>query len=399
MKLTLPVFLVLGLLAGLTPLAIDTYLPSIPTIATALDVKISMVQMTLSVYLIVFAVLQIVFGPISDAIGRRKVVIIGLSFFIIGSIFCALSYNYETLVIGRAIQAIGGAAVAVSIPALVKDGLNSNQFAKAMSLVMLVMSLAPLVAPIIGGAILTVFNWHFIFVFLAILAALAIVLFLRTIPETLKVEHRSPLSFKSALNNYRIILKKPIVMGYILAGSFHFAGLMCFVTGSSFVYIKLYDVDPSRFGFLFGLNIITMMIATIINNRSVDKLGIQFLVKYATKVVLLASIVMIILTFFSKPPLAAIVISSMLFTGCIGILGSGFMAGALQHAGNKNGSVTAMAGTLRFSFGALSGVIVSLLDNGTFIPMVGTMAACGILCFICYQIVIRQSVDLPETEH
>ncbi|SBS30285.1 Bicyclomycin resistance protein [Marinomonas spartinae] len=397
MKLTLPVFLVLGLLAGITPLAIDTYLPSIPTIAVSLNVPVHLVQMTLSMYLIVFAVLQILFGPISDAIGRRKVVVAGLSFFIVGSLFCAFSNSFNTLIIGRAIQAIGGAAVAVSIPALVKDSLSTDQFAKAMSMIILVMSIAPLVAPIVGGAILTLFNWHFIFIFLALIAATAIWLFLKTIPETLHKDNRSPLSFKSALSNYGVILRKPAVVGYILAGSFQFAGLMCFVTGSSFVYIELYGVEPSHFGFLFGLNIITMMIATTINNRFVEKVGIEYLVKYTVRVLFSATVAIIILTFFKHPPLAALVISCMLFTGCIGILGSGFMAGALKHSGKHNGSVAALAGTLRFSSGALSGVIVSLLDNGTFIPMLGTMAACGILCVITYQIVIRY-FDSPEQE-
>ncbi|WP_418138920.1 Bcr/CflA family multidrug efflux MFS transporter [Marinomonas sp. RS-M-Aa-14] len=302
MKLTFPIILVLGLLSGLTPLAIDAYLPSIPTISKSLNTDIGLVQMTLSIYLLVFAFMQILFGPISDAIGRRKVVVGGLGIFAIGSFLCALAQSYEVLLVGRAIQAFGGAAVAVCVPALVKDGLSINQFAKAMSMIMLVMALAPLAAPIIGGAILTVLSWHYIFVLLGVLAIVAVLLFLRTIPETLPVEKRTPFSFLNAIRNYITLLKNHSVMGYIIASAFYFAGMMSFITGCSFVYIEIYHVNPAHFGFLVGLNVISMMFASTINGRYVEKLGTEVLSKYAIYIPLVASILMIVLSLFNHPP-------------------------------------------------------------------------------------------------
>lgn len=396
MKLTFPIILVLGLLSGLTPLAIDAYLPSIPTISKSLNTDIGLVQMTLSMYLLVFALLQIVFGPISDAIGRRKVIVGGLTVFALGSFLCAITQSYEMLLVGRAIQAFGGAAVAVCVPALVKDGMSINQFAKAMSMVMLVMALAPLAAPIIGGAILTILNWHYIFVFLGILAILAMILFLRTIPETLPADKRTPFSLLNAIRNYIMLLKNRAVMGYVVASAFYFAGMMSFITGSSFVYIEVYGVDPAKFGFLVGLNVISMMLASTINGRYVEKLGTEVLSKYAIFIPLFASLLMITLTFFNHPPLWLIIVSSMLFMGPMGILGSGFMAGALKNAGNHNGSVTALAGTSRFAMGALGGVVVSVLHNGTFIPMLGTIATCGIVAFICFKLTVHYSESLSE---
>ncbi|REG86463.1 Bcr/CflA family multidrug efflux MFS transporter [Marinomonas pollencensis] len=387
MKLTFPVILVLGLLSGLTPLAIDAYLPSIPSIAKDLNTDIGLVQMTLSMYLIVFAVLQLFFGPISDAIGRRKVVLSGLSLFFLGSIICALAQNYNMLISGRAIQAIGGAAVAVSIPALVKDKMSANQFAKAMSMVMLTMSLAPLAAPIIGGAILVFLNWHYIFVFLAIVSSLGAILFMRTIPETLHKDKRKRLSLINALSNYYTLLKKPAVIGYIGAGSLHFAGMMCFITGSSYVYIELYDIKASQFGFVFALNVLGMVTATFINSRLVEKVGVDRLTKYAVCVLLAASAGLFILSFFDHPPLISIIACCIFFMGTMGILGGGFMAGAMRNAGNHNGSVAALAGSFRFSAGALSGVAVSLFHTGTAAPMLLIMALCGTLAFITYQFV------------
>ncbi|MBR7889217.1 Bcr/CflA family multidrug efflux MFS transporter [Marinomonas sp. A79] len=396
MKLTLPVILVLGLLAGLTPFAIDAYLPSIPTIASSLNTDIGLVQLTLSIYLIVFALFQLVFGPISDALGRRRVVVGGLLVFAFGSFFCALSQSYDMLLTGRAIQAFGGAAVAVCVPALVKDGMSINQFAKAMSLVMLVMALAPLAAPIIGGAILTLLDWHYIFVFLGLLALSAIGLFLRVIPETLPVENRSPFSFMKAIRNYITLLKNPSVLGYIVVAAFYFGGMMSFITGASFVYIEIYDVDPAHFGFLVGLNVISMMIASTINSRYVEKLGTETLSKYAIYVPIFASVMMLVICLFDRPPLWTIIVASIMYMGPMGILGSGFMAGALKHAGNHNGSVTALAGTSRFAFGALGGTVISLLHNGTFIPMLVTIATCGVISFVVFQVTIRYTKPMLE---
>ncbi|MBJ7538813.1 Bcr/CflA family multidrug efflux MFS transporter [Marinomonas transparens] len=395
MKLTLPIILVLGLLAGLTPLAIDAYLPSLPSIAKSLNTNISLIQMTISLYLLMYAFLQIFFGPVSDAIGRRKVIVGGLSIFAVGSLICSVAQHFEILLIGRAVQAIGGAAVSVCIPALVKDRLSANQFAKAMSMIMLVMALAPLAAPILGGAILTILDWRYIFVFIGGMTILAIVLFLRTIPETLAVEKRTTLSFSNAIHNYITLLKTPSVMGYILSSAFNFAGMMCFVTGSSFVYIELYDVPPAYFGFFVGINVLCMMLTATINSRFVEKLGTETLSKYTSYATLFAASLMIILTFFEHPPLAFIILAGMLFIGPMGILSSAFMAGALKNAGNNNGSVTALAGTSRFSFGALSGTVVSLLHNGSFTPMLGTMAACGILSFVFFKVTSHYST--PKT--
>ncbi|MDB4837385.1 Bcr/CflA family multidrug efflux MFS transporter [Marinomonas sp.] len=386
MKLSLPIILVLGLLSGLTPMAIDAYLPSIPTISRDLNTNIDLVQMTVSMYLVVFAFLQILFGPISDALGRRKVIISGLGVYAAGSLICAFSVNYEMLLVGRATQALGGAAVAVCVPALVKDSMSITQFSKAMSLIMLVMAISPLAAPIIGGAILTFSDWHYIFVFLCILALIGMFLFSITIPETLAIEKRTPFSFSNAIKNYSLLLKNLSIVGYLSASAFYFAGMMSFITGSAFVYIELYDVDPAYYGFLVGLNVIALMIASTINSRYVEKLGTQVLSKYTSYIALFASLSMIGLCFMEQPALELIIISSVLFIGPMGILSSGFMAGALRNAGNNNGSVTALAGASRFAFGALGGTMVSLLHNDSFTPMLGTIATCGIISFVILKV-------------
>lgn len=396
MKLTLPTILILGMLSGLTPLAIDAYLPSIPTIAKDLDVEISLIQLTLSLYLIVFAALQIVFGPISDAWGRKKVVCAGLILFFAGSLVCAFSQNYEWLITGRAIQAFGGAAVTVCISALVRDAFSAENFVKAMSYIMLVMSIAPLVAPILGGAILITFDWHYIFIFLALVACITLILFWKNIPETLPEDKRKPLSFKKALITYWELLNNPGVFSHIMAGALLFSGMMCFITASSYVYIELYGVDEGHYGFLYAFNIIGIMFFTTANSQFIGKIGIRNMASYGMIVLLTASIALAIIAFIQNPPLIFIIIACIFYIGTLGILGGTLVAGALNHAGNNNGSVTALAGTARFAGGALSGTLVSLLHNGTVTPMVSIMATAGILSFLCFWFIAR-NLAVPNT--
>lgn len=390
MTLNLGTILILGLLSALTPLAIDTYLPSIPAIAQSINTEIHLVQLTISIYLGVYAFSQLLYGPISDAYGRRKVLLFGMAVFLLGTLFCIFSTDFNTLMLGRAIQAFGGAGVAVANLSLVKDGLSPDQFAKAMSYIMLVMSIAPLVAPIIGGAILLVLDWHYIFVFLGLITIISATLFYYKIPETLALENRHPLALRSALSNYYKLLKNPLVMGHILTGAFHFTGMITFITGSAYVYIEFYGVSEQMFGILFALNMIAMMLATTINARLIDKIGAKKVTEYALKAVLLCSFCMLALTFFSKPPLMILILPIIFFVGSLGILSGGLMAGAMQHAGNLNGSVTALAGTTRFSMGALGGILLSVLHNDSFVPLLSIMAVCGLLSFTCYHIFCRQ---------
>ena len=391
MTLNLGTILILGLLSALTPLAIDTYLPSIPAIAESINTDINLVQLTISIYLGVYAFSQLLYGPISDAYGRRKVLLFGMAVFFIGTLICIFSTDFNSLMLGRAIQAFGGAGVAVANQSLVKDGLSPDQFAKAMSYIMLVMSVAPLIAPLVGGAILLILDWHYIFVFLALITLISASLFYYKIPETLAPEKRHPLALKSALLNYYRLLRNPLVMGHILTGAFHFTGMITFITGSAYVYIEFYGVSEQMFGILFALNMIAMMLATTINARLIDKIGARKVTEYALKAVLTCSLIMFGLMFFSKPSLSILILPIIIFVGCLGILGGGLMAGAMQHAGNLNGSVTALAGTTRFSMGAVGGILVSILHNDSFTPMLGIMAACGLASFTCYHLFCKRS--------
>ncbi|MBN2886710.1 MAG: MFS transporter, partial [Chromatiaceae bacterium] len=180
-----PQLIALGLLSALTPFAIDLYLPSLPAIARDLDEPIAMVQLSITVYLAVFALAQLLLGPLSDIWGRRRTIGAGLALFGLGSLGCALAPTLGWLLAARALQALGGAAVAVAVPALVRDRCERDQYARVMGLVMLVMSLAPLIAPSIGSLIIALGPWRLVFVVLLGIVALTALLFGALIQETL----------------------------------------------------------------------------------------------------------------------------------------------------------------------------------------------------------------------
>lgn len=229
------VFDTLGLLAGRTPFAIDMYLPSIPAIAQDLDASIETVQLTLTAYLAVFALAQLFLDPVSDVFERRAIIIGGLALFVLASLGCAAAPTLPWLMAGRCVQALGGAAVAVTIPALVRDVFEQDEYARTMSILMLVMALAPLVAPLLGGVIVSHTSWHWVFIALAGIALIGAALFMSVISETLHVERRHRFHLGGIARNYAQLLMHPVGLGYLLTSGLSFSGMMTFIVTSPYV--------------------------------------------------------------------------------------------------------------------------------------------------------------------
>ncbi|MGB5803198.1 MAG: Bcr/CflA family multidrug efflux MFS transporter, partial [Vibrio anguillarum] len=283
-------FLVLGAIGALTPLAIDMYLPAMPAIAKDLGVSAGAVQMTLTAYTAGFAIGQLLHGPLADSYGRRPVLLIGVLLFGIAATVSATTQGIEALTYVRAAQGFAGAAAAVVIQAVVRDMFDREDFARAMSFVTLVMTVAPLAAPMIGGHLAIWFGWRSIFWVLAIFAAVVIALVVWKIPETLSAENRQPLRFRNTIRNYVQLSRNPVAMGLVFSGAFSFAGMFAFLTAGSFVYIDIYGVDPDQFGYLFGLNIVAMIIMTSLNGRMVKRVGSHAMLRFGLLIQLCAGI-------------------------------------------------------------------------------------------------------------
>lgn len=369
--------LTLGFLIGLSPMAVDLYLPSMPAIAEGLSASPALVTQTLSVYLACFALPQLVFGPLSDALGRRFSMFLGLGIFLLGSILCAMAPHIEALILSRGLQGIGAAAVVVTVPALVRDRYEREEFARVMGLVMMIMALAPLVAPLLGGVILTLSGWRMNFVFLAALAGLCLLLFHWRIGETLAVERRISFRPGNLNRNYRALLGHGASLCFMLCGGLAFAGMVAFLAASPFVYIELYGASELQYGLLFACNILMILLFTALGNRFVRRTGSHRMLGFAMAVVLLASTAHLGLALAGEPPLWAVVLAVMLFVGTNGVVSANAMALVMNPFAAISGSVSALAGALRFGSGALAGVAVSVLHDGTARPMFLVIAGCG----------------------
>lgn len=383
-------FLVLGAIGALTPLAIDMYLPAMPTIARDLGVTEGAVQITLTAYTAGFAIGQLIHGPLADSYGRRPVLILGVLFFGIASIVSATTTGIEALTWVRTAQGFAGAAAAVIIQAVVRDMFDREDFARAMSFVTLVITIAPLIAPMIGGYVAVWFGWRAIFWILAGFSVVVIALVLWKIPETLSEENKQPLRLRNTLRNYLRLFKNPVAMGLIFSGAFSFSGMFAFLTAGSFVYIDIYGVRPDQFGYLFGLNIIAMIIMTSINGRMVKKVGSHTMLRLGLAIQLIAGVGLFVTWLFDMG-LWGTVIFVVMFIGTLSTIGSNAMGLLLSGYPSMAGTASSLAGTLRFGTGSIIGAVVAFLPGGVTWPMIMVMSACSVASAACYWIFGRKA--------
>lgn len=376
-------FLVLGAIGALTPLAIDMYLPAMPVIAKDLGVSAGAVQMTLTAYTAGFAIGQLLHGPLADSYGRRPVLLIGVLLFGIAATVSATTQGIEALTYVRAAQGFAGAAAAVVIQAVVRDMFDREDFARAMSFVTLVMTVAPLAAPMIGGHLAIWFGWRSIFWVLAIFAAVVIALVVWKIPETLSAENRQPLRFRNTIRNYVQLSRNPVAMGLVFSGAFSFAGMFAFLTAGSFVYIDIYGVDPDQFGYLFGLNIVAMIIMTSLNGRMVKRVGSHAMLRFGLLIQLCAGIGLFI-AWLLNLGLWGIVPFVVLFIGTLSTIGSNSMGLLLSGYPKMAGTASSLAGTLRFGTGSVVAAIVAMMPSDVEWPMIVVMTACSVLSSLFY---------------
>ncbi|WP_394125597.1 Bcr/CflA family multidrug efflux MFS transporter [Vibrio hepatarius] len=383
-------FLVLGAIGALTPLAIDMYLPAMPTIARDLGVTEGAVQITLTAYTAGFAIGQLIHGPLADSYGRRPVLILGVLFFGFASVVSATTTGIEALTWVRTAQGFAGAAAAVIIQAVVRDMFDREDFARAMSFVTLVITIAPLIAPMIGGYVAVWFGWRAIFWILAAFALVVIALVLWKIPETLKEENKQPLRVRTTLRNYKGLFKNPVAMGLIFSGAFSFAGMFAFLTAGSFVYIDIYGVRPDQFGYLFALNVVAMIIMTSINGRLVKKVGSHTMLRFGLIVQLIAGIGLFV-TWLLDAGLWGTVVFVVMFIGTLSTIGSNTMGLLLSSYPTMAGTASSLAGTLRFGTGSIVGAVVAFMPNGVTWPMISVMSMCSIVSAACYWIFGRKA--------
>jgi DHA1 family bicyclomycin/chloramphenicol resistance-like MFS transporter len=374
-------YLLLGALIAFPSLSIDMYLPAFPSIQADFHTDAGSVQRTLAVFSIGFAIGQLFFGPLSDRLGRKTPLIAGIILYIAGTLGILLAPSIEIFTLGRVVQALGGCAAALIGRAMVRDLFHEREAARVFSLLMLIMGLAPILAPLIGGQLLGYFGWQGIFVLLVSFATLSLIAVILTLGETLPPEKRETRGLASVFTVYRDLLSDRRFCGYVLSMACASAGMFAYITGSPFVFIRLHGVPPQLYGFLFGANALGLIASSQINRRLLRRHTDATLLKRALAVTAVAGVVLGLAGLLDIGGLPGLMVPLFVCISSLGFILPNATAAALARSGSHAGSAVALLGGVQFGMAASAAGLVSALENGTALPMCGTIMGLVLAAF------------------
>lgn len=355
---------------ALAPFAIDAYLPAIPVMAEHIGANIHLTELSISVFLLGMALGQLVFGPLSDRVGRKPVLLGGISVFLLVSALITLVDSLWMLLLLRFLQALGGGACVVNSAAIVRDCFSGREAARVLSTMVMILMLAPLLAPSVGSLLLALFDWWAIFIFLAGYATLLLYLIARYLPET-RIRHaNSRPGPRQVLANYASVLRHRTAMGYIAAVAFSFAGMFSFVTSSPYVYMEYYGASSHLYPLLFGANIIVMASSNRLNIRLLRYFSPQRLLRSGLAVQLGAGSLLVVAVLTGIDSLWLIAGLVTLFVGVSGLISPNAVSSMLDHFPSMSATANAVLGSLQFAAGGLAGALVSGLQIASVWPMV-----------------------------
>jgi DHA1 family bicyclomycin/chloramphenicol resistance-like MFS transporter len=377
----------LGSLTALDPLSIDMYLPSFPSIQRSFGTSISQVELSLSFFFVGMALGQLVYGPLSDRFGRRRPLLAGMALYLVSAAGCALSGSIGSLIAFRFLQALGGSAGMVISRAVVRDLFETQRAAQVFSALMLVMGVAPIIAPLAGGYVNAAFGWHAIFVALAILSGLNLL----TVGTFLKETHRPaahPVTLRSSLKAYGELFRDQRFLGYTLAGGAVRAGMFAYIAGSPFVFIELFHIPPTRYGWIFGANAVGLIASSQLNGLLLRRFRVDALLAASLSAALGCAAGLLLLP-WAWGSLFAILIPLFFFLATLGYAGPNSAASALGAQGHRAGTASALYGTLQWLIAFAASFLVSVLHDGTSVPMRAVIFGCGAVAFLGYRLLVR----------
>lgn len=373
---------------ALGPISTDLYLPSVPAIGRDLGTDVAATQLTLSVFLAAFALAQIPVGPLSDRFGRRPILLLGLAVYTLASVACALAPSITTLIAARAMQAVGACAGVVLGRAIVRDIYGRTRAARMLAHIGTAMALAPLVGPILGGAVQSMLGWRWNFGILATFGLVTLLLAGIGLMESNTKRDSSALDPRRMAKNYQTLFHHRAYLGFALAVAFNYAGLFAFISGSSFVLIDAFGVPTEHFGYFFAAVVIGYMTGTQIAGRLTLRLGIERMCWIGSVISLAGGVAMVVLTIVagqsSWAPLATVAPMACYTIGT-GIVMPNGQAGALGPFAHMAGAASALMGFLQMAIAAVVGIVFGQLHDGTPLPMaflVAAAACCSIASFV-----------------
>ncbi|HEV7349809.1 multidrug effflux MFS transporter [Telluribacter sp.] len=373
------VILLLGVLSALGPFSIDMYLPGFPAIAKDLNVSIADVGLSLTSYFIGISVGQLLYGPIIDRYGRKKPLLFGLALYTVAAIVCALAPTIHWLVALRVLLALGGCAGMVAGRAIVRDLFPPADIAKVFSTLMLIMGVAPLIAPTMGGLVVATIGWRYIFGFLALISALMLGAVLLYLPESRQPDKSVTLRPSAVLHDYWVVLKEPAFLFYGLAGGFALGGLFAYVAGSPFIYMDLFHFTNTQYGWLFSFNAAGYIAGSQVNRFVLRRSNSAQIASTSSLCLAGLGVVMAAGVAANALPMAGILVLIFLYLFALGFLTPNTSALTLEPFTKHIGSASAFMGFLQLLFGAIASAVVSFLHNGTALPMTGIMAVCALV--------------------
>ncbi|MBC6982189.1 multidrug effflux MFS transporter [Caulobacter sp. 17J80-11] len=381
--------LVLGLITAVGPFAVDMYLSALPSIGASLNADAAAVQMTLTAYFLTIGLCQLGYGPLSDMIGRKPPVYAGLILFAIGSVGCALAPNVEALVGFRVLQALGACAGMVVPRAVVRDLHTGHEAARLMSMLMLVVSISPILAPLAGSWIIQAVGWRAVFWTVAALSLLGLGLAWFALPETRPAHARAGSSWAGAIGAYRQLLVDPQFMGLTLVGGVGVSAFFIYLAQSPFVLTGAYGLSPVQYSLCFALNAVGFFGAAQFTARLARRFGMAATTRgavagFAATLVLLAAVM-------ALGAQQLWVMAALLFVayGFLGLVVPTTAVISMEPHGEIAGAASALMGATHLLVGAALMTLAGLFADGTPLPMVVAIAACGVIALLIALPVLR----------
>ena len=366
---------VLGALMAIGPLTIDTYLPALPQLSAEMGATDSQAQLTITGLLLGLGLGQLIIGPLSDTVGRRRPLLAGLAAHGLMSVLCALAPSIGLLSATRTLQGVAGAAVSVVVMAIVRDLFTGVRAAQLLSRLMLVLGLAPILAPSLGSALLTVTSWRGIFVVLAVAAVALWVLAWRALPETLPPYRRQPATVRGSLRSYRQLFADRTFLVMVAVAGLAFATLFAYIAGGPFILQGRFGLSPQEFGVAFSANAAGMILMTQLNPVLVARFGPVRVMSFAVLVAASGAVALLVTNLTGFGGLAGFLVPIAVILSAAGLTVPNAPAIALSRHGEVAGTAAALLGAAQFLIAGSVAPLVGALDDGSGVPMAALMVA------------------------
>lgn len=373
---------ILGVLALVGPLAIDMYLPAMPTIASDLKVDETAIQATITAYFIAFGLAQMLYGPWADQSGRKIPIIVGLLVFLVASIGATFAETAAELTGWRFLQGLGGAVLMVLPRAIIRDMFTGADATRLMALIMLVISVSPMLAPLAGSLVIAFSGWRAIFGIIAVGSLVGLAMTIFALPETLAPEHRVRFRMGELLHGLGVLLRDSGFMGLTFVGAFGMASFFVFIASAAFVYTGQYGLGPTGFSLAFAANAIGFFAASQFAGPLAARLGLSRVVLMGTATFALFSVGLFALALTTDIGLYVVIAFLFLANAGLGLVIPTTMVMALEDHGDIAGLASSLGGTLQMVTGGVMIVLAGPFFDGTVVPMVAVIALCGVASLV-----------------